>query len=360
MEDINKIPFFFIVGRPRSGTTLLRTLFDAHPNVNIPSESQFIIDLYPKYGKITNWTEKTIISFYNDLLTQWLFDTWAMDYQELKANLLKCKGENTYSTITKVVYSQYVSFFKKDKILFFGDKNPGYTIYTKRLLKIFPEAKFIHIVRDYRDNFVSIKNVDFELPAPALVVQKWKYFFNKFNKDSEIKPDAYYVLKYEDLVTDPELQLKKLCKFLELKYDNKVLNFYEKKEEALKTYSPKFMHKYQSSLMQKINTNKIGVWKTQLSPWQIRLMDATVGKTGSEAGYEKKYNDFDLWITIYAVPGKLYANALNVATNIVDKFPYKLRMNILSKGPLFLAKVYLSIFNPKKLNGMKDMMVKKN
>ncbi|NQU34666.1 MAG: sulfotransferase [Bacteroidetes bacterium] len=52
MEQLNKIPFFFVVGRPRSGTTLLRTLFDAHPNVSFPPECQFIINLYPKYGKI--------------------------------------------------------------------------------------------------------------------------------------------------------------------------------------------------------------------------------------------------------------------------------------------------------------------
>ncbi len=69
MEEFNTeikqkgIPIFFVVGRPRSGTTLLRTLFDAHPNVLVPPECQFIINLYPKYGKVTNWSKKNLESF---------------------------------------------------------------------------------------------------------------------------------------------------------------------------------------------------------------------------------------------------------------------------------------------------------
>lgn len=50
MVNIADTPFIFIVGRPRSGTTLLRTLYDAHPNVNIPPECQFVVNLYGKYG----------------------------------------------------------------------------------------------------------------------------------------------------------------------------------------------------------------------------------------------------------------------------------------------------------------------
>ena len=68
MAELSQIPFFFIVGRPRSGTTLLRTLFDAHPNVTIPPECQFIVNLYPKYGKTSNWTESLLLSFHEDLL----------------------------------------------------------------------------------------------------------------------------------------------------------------------------------------------------------------------------------------------------------------------------------------------------
>ena len=155
IAQLKEIPIFFIVGRPRSGTTLLRTLFDAHPNSIVPPECQFIINLFPKYGKITHWHEKDLEEFYSELVKQWLFDLWPLDRQELRENLMACTGEQSYGTICKVVYASYQSVFNHDKILALGDKNPGYAIYTRKLLKIFPKAKFIHIIRDYRDNFLS-------------------------------------------------------------------------------------------------------------------------------------------------------------------------------------------------------------
>ena len=61
MANISQIPFFFIIGRPRTGTTLLRSLFDAHPNVQIPWECQFVLNLYPKYGTLELWNSGTIL-----------------------------------------------------------------------------------------------------------------------------------------------------------------------------------------------------------------------------------------------------------------------------------------------------------
>lgn len=359
MEKIADIPFFFVVGRPRSGTTLLRTLFDAHPNVSFPPECQFIVNLYPKYGKINNWDQKALNDFFNDLLNQWLFDTWKINEEDLKTRLMSFIGNHSYGTICKVVYLEYNSLFEKDNIKFIGDKNPGYAIYTKLLLKIFPEAKFIHIIRDYRDNFVSIKNVDFELPIPSLVVQKWKYFFRKFNKDSKAAPNKYYLLNYEKLAFNPEEEYDKLCRFIGISYNESVFDFHKKKDDILKEYPVGYVETYHTSLLQKVNTSKIGVWKKQLSDNQIRIMDQTAGSLAEKAGYQRKYININPLFSFVAFPGRLYAATLYVATVIVDRFPYKLRMAILIKGPLVLAKLYLSVFNRKKYKELDSVIIKK-
>ncbi len=359
MEEIKDIPVFFVVGRPRSGTTLLRMLFDAHPNINFPPECQFIMNLYPGYGKVTNWTEDIILRFYHDLTDQWFFDTWSMDHDSLKNILLEYTGNQSYGTICKVVYSQYRSFYHKDKILLFGDKNPGYAIYTKTLQKIFPEARFIHIIRDYRDNYVSIKNVDFELPIPSVVGQKWKYFYKKFKKDSKLKPSSYYTIKYEDLVENPKFHFQKLCEFAGIEYNDTVFNFQEKKDEFLKHYPPGYIHNYHSSLLEKINTGKIGVWKKELTERQVKILDATLRHIADQAGYERKYRGINIWICIQALPGRIYAALLYLATIIVDLFPYKLRIAILIKGPLLLSKIYLYLFNRKKYRELEHLIVKR-
>mgnify|MGYP001825732367 CR=1 FL=1 len=238
-----EIPIFFIVGRPRSGTTLLRTLLDAHPNVIVPPECQFIINLYPKYGMIRNWKRKHLENFYKELLSQWLFNLWPLEKDELLDKLLLCEGENTYAGVCKVVYSSYQSVFQHDEIMALGDKNPGYTIYTEKLLKIFPEAKFIHIVRDYRDNFVSIKNVDFELPYISLTTAKWKIFLKRFRKAADRHPGTHLELRYEDLVSKPEKEFNAVCSFLNIPLSNIPLSFHEKKEEAAELYPKETLEK---------------------------------------------------------------------------------------------------------------------
>jgi hypothetical protein len=348
MEKLDRIPIFFIVGRPRSGTTLLRTLFDAHPQVAIPAECKFILDLYPRYGNKTQWTKEDLEEFYLELRQQLLFDFWTIDQERLIYDLLACAGETSYSHICKVVYLNYQSFFNKEEITHFGDKNPGYTIYTRRLAKIFPGAKFIHIVRDYRDNYVSVKDVDFELPVPSAVATKWKLFYRKFERDAGKDPENYVIIRYEDLVTDPQGIFRKLCEFLDLPYHPEVFNFNEKKEEVLKAYPPGLVEKYHANLLNKVNPSRMGVWKKQLSPGEIKILDLSVGKLAEKAGYERQYKQYNPLLYMTALPGICWANFLACLTIIVDTMPYRLRMNILNKWHIKLAGFYLRAFNKMK------------
>ncbi len=358
-RQLEDIPFFFVVGRPRSGTTLLSTLFDAHPNVKFPPECQFIINLYPKYGKIRNWSVEKLEAFYHELLTQWYFDFWTLDRLRLHENLMKCTGEFSYGTICKVVYNEYRSIFKHGMLLAIGDKNPGYTIYTTKLLKIFPEARFIHIVRDYRDNFVSIRNVDFELPFISVTVNKWRYFVRKFRKAAEKHPGTHIEVKYEDLVSKPEEQFKALCEFIGIPFSSIPFDFYKKSSEVLKIYPSDLILKYHSSLLKKINTSRVGLWKKELTKSEIRKADACAGKYAELTGYQKVYPRAKLMTYIQSSPGWAFAKLLSVSTSIIDTFPYKLRMAILVKAPWFMGRLYLRIFNKNKLVELNKKMKQK-
>lgn len=354
MTELKNIPFFFIVGRPRSGTTLLRMLFDANPLVCIPPECQFIINLYPKYGKAKFRDKKQINKFFDDLQNEWLFKTWNIDKNKLITELQNQRGKISYNEICKIVYLNYQSIFSKKETKFLGDKNPGYTIYTKKLTNIFPNSKFIHIVRDYRDHFVSIKNVDLELPNISLAVYKWRLYVKQFRKMMKKHPDNYIEIKYEDLVSNPEKEMKKLCSFTGIPFFSEMLNFNQKKGETEKIYPKKLFNRLHSSLFEKINTNKIGVYKKQLSSRSIKIADATAGKYAEKTGYKREYKRVSVWIKIIAVPGIMLALSLHYLTKIVNLFPYKLREMILSKWPLMLTKFYLKIFDPKKLTGITD------
>jgi len=355
-RQLMDIPIFFIVGRPRSGTTLLRTLFDAHPNVIVPAECQLIINLYPKYGKVLNWSADGQKAFYHVLYKQWLFDVGPIDKDSLYKSLMACRGENTYSTIIKVVYYEYHSIYGHNLLLAFGDKNPGYTIYTERLIKIFPEAKFIHIIRDYRDNFVSIRNVDFELPFISLTVSKWKHFVRKFRIAAEHHPGTHLEIRYEDFVTRPEEMFRELCAYVGIPFSSTPFSFYKKSSEALKAYPKKLTKKYHSSLMKKVNTSRVGLWKKELSEKEIRMADATVGRYAAITGHEKAYPKPGFAAHLRSIPGQLFARLIYFITWIIDSLPYNIRMNILSKAPLVIGRFYLGIFNKKKLQKLDEKM----
>ncbi len=346
MTNPSDIPFFFILGRPRTGTTLLRALFDAHPNVQIPWECQFMLNLQSRYGKITEWSEEILEDFYADLLTQWQFSSWNIDHAKLQRDLKGCKGITTYAHICTVVYLNYISFYSKKEVRLIGDKNHGYTIYTHRLKKLFPDARFIYILRDYRDNYESVRNVDFELPIVSLVVYKWKYFYKKALKASKRYPESFYFIRYEDLVTDPEVHFGKLCEFLDIPYVQEVFEFYKKKEEAERKYPADILEKHHKSLFNPVNTSRIGRWERSLSKRQVRIADQVAGKYASLAGYDRKYRGFHAWIALMSLPGVCYARLIYLMTYLVDRFPYRIREKLLSRGPLWIARKFSGLFRP--------------
>ncbi len=340
MKETDQIPIFFIIGRPRTGTTLLLKMFDAHPNVIIPWECQFIVNLYPKYGRIKRWSEEKLLDFYQDLLGTWQFKFWNIKHEKLKKDLLSVNRSISYADLCKKVHLTYQSLYPKEKIEMIGDKNPGYSIYIDKLKKIYPEARFIFINRDYRDNYYSICKVDFELPIVSLVVYKWKHFFKKALQAREKYPGSVYLLNYEDLAAHPREKFAEVCSFLGLDFREDALHFHNKREESMRQLKTERSRRHHQSLFKPVNTGRIGLWERELSEQETCKADYVAGKYARLAGYKRKYHRAPLSIRLQAFPGILYAKVIYGITSIVDTLPYKTRALILNKGPLFLVRIF--------------------
>ncbi len=344
-EAINKLPFFFILGRPRSGTTLLRTLFDAHPNAAVPLECAFIVNMAQKYGHIKMWDSQTLLSYYDDLQTHIKFDTWNMDLEKLKIALLQCEGSFTFQQLCKVVYLEYKSVFHKEEIKLIGDKNPVYATYTNKLLKMFPDAKFIHLVRDPRDNIISLKNVDFEGPFSALLAYRWKHSAEKLFKIKKKNPEKFYTIRYEDLAKEPQKYYAEMCQFLGLPYHDKVFDFYKKQDEALKLFNNDKVMKYHKSLLSPINVSKIDLWKTQLPEIDIRIAEFVCGKWTKIYGYERRFENPGAKAAFKSFHWIAYGKALYIVRDFIDLLPFSTKIWIKNRGPL-LARTFVKFRNP--------------
>lgn len=343
---------FFIVGRPRTGSTLLRTLFDAHPQVIIPQEWPMLLLLHFRFGKVTYWDKPTLEAFYQALFQPlripfWSIRNWpGFDAEILHENILRCEGGNTLETLLKVVYWHYNSFFEKTEILVIGDKNPALSNHAALLATIFPTAKFIHLLRDYRDNLVSLLEVDFEMPNVTLLTYRWNYSYKAISKAENQWPDRFYTIKYEDLVKQPEYQFAALCHFLGIPEDASIFDFHTRKAELERTFPPEILQRYFNSLMQAVDDRKVGVYKHKLSLRQIKLADLVAGTTAEKAGYKRDFTQFRLTEHLWVLPAIVYTKGLYLLGGAVKLLPYKLMLWLVNK-PSVVVGIYTSLFGSK-------------
>jgi len=313
-DNLLTVPVFFILGRPRSGTTLLSTLFDAHPNVKIPPEFPIMLPLYQKFRKVKDWDEQTILSFVAFIFEHNVFihrtlENLKIDRGAFTANLMSLAHKGTIQDFLKKVNEQGFSIFPKQEILQIGDKNPVYSIYIRRFLKIFPEARFICIIRDYRDNYVSMRKLsDLRLEAPILTLQvyRWRYVASLFLRCKKQYPDRIRIIRYEDLVTNKSEVLADLCQFIGIPFDPTVFDFYKKKEETIKIYDNPLIERFHGSLMNPVNTGRMETWKEDLTPAEVRMADHVAGKYATIFHYQRAQVGMNPGLWLKSLPMALY------------------------------------------------------
>ncbi|MBW6484093.1 MAG: sulfotransferase [Vicingaceae bacterium] len=343
-EKLDNIPFFFIIGRPRSGTTMLSTILDANKQTAIPIESKVIIYLYFKFKNVKLWNEKLLLKFYDATFQQPKIDTWIINKEQLKNDIMELGENATFQRLIKLIYLNYVSFFDKEAVAIIGDKNPGYSYvisHLKILLELFPGAKIIHLTRDYRDHYISMSKVDFEGNHLSLVCYRWQYSFTQVRKLMEYKPEQYYFLRYEELVQQPEKQVKAICNFLGIAYHASMLEYYKIKDKVLRVYPEELVMKYHSSLFQPISADFIGKWKHELSQKQVKMADAIVGEIADETGYKRLYFSTKWNYFFYILPDMIYSQLWLFYKKWYDKF---FKQKEKKSGNGLMSKLYFSIF----------------
>ncbi|MEJ5302590.1 MAG: sulfotransferase [Bacteroidales bacterium] len=345
---IGEKQIFFIVGRPRTGTTLLRSILNAHPAVIVPPECQFIINLSKKYAGICNWPEALLNKFISELYNQWKFDTWPLDHQLLQQNLLSLKGQTTYATICKTIIQTYGS--KKDlaRVTHLGDKNPGYSMYLENIIKIFPDAKMIFMLRDPRDNYVSLLESGFELAIPSYASYKWRHYFTQALRFYKKYPDRIFFLKYESLIQSPHEELEKVSAFLGIEFMPSLIYTYDSINNLKADYPGGALEKFHCRLAGGIHDHRLEIWKTHLQTQTIHLLEISAGKYAEKAGYSHEFKKHPRKYKLMAFPGRLLAQDIFFLTKIINRLPAGLRMAILSKLPRKIALCVYFIFNKDK------------
>ena len=292
LKELDGLPLFFIIGRGRSGSTLLRSMLDAHPSVKIPLESRFIQFLYYHFPVKKPWTSKTALQALDALESG--FEPLKLDREAFLKSIEEFSDDLRFERVCKLIYLHTRNEFKKEEIRILGDKNPRYTFFVQQLLRLFPGAKFIHLVRDYRDNMVAVQRAGTlikESGNPYFALGRWLLYNRQALKYQSRYPDRFQRVYFEELITDTEAVMQKLCMFLELVYDPGMLSYHK----GMGTYfEEKGFNSLHQSLQTPFDPSKIGEWE-ELLPKRIAMRSEVLGgRLPEKLGYAPRYH-LPLW-----------------------------------------------------------------
>ncbi len=271
------------MGMGRSGTTLLSSILNAHPNVVVPPESFFELYLDRKYRNVTNWNEQTINRFINDLYIDRPFRLiWKVDRNLLYDILCQSPQIKHIREAFDRVKMSYGNSFNTKEIQLIGSKHPIYSITSERIETVNPDAKFIHIIRDPRGTGCGqIKS--FKKKDAYAVGYQWTQFNINIAELKLRHPDNYFLIKYENLIKNPEESIKSISQFLEIEYAPQIIENHEDRNIRDQPISYK---RYQRSTEQPLNLNKIDEWKRRLTASQIQKIEYATAEEANKYGYQ--------------------------------------------------------------------------
>lgn len=283
----------FILGNPRSGTSLIRLMLQQHSNIVAPPESGFMQWWFNKYKnwKIDDNSDNEVDKFLDDLFTSKKIETWNLSRNNLKNNILQKKPKN-YGELMAIIYMAYKFYSENLKVIV--DKNNYYINHLEDIKQIWPEAKFIHVVRDGRDiacSYLDVNKLKTRSPyKPKLstsierIAYEWIENNRKIFKLSEHYLEKYILIKYEDIVFKPKETLSKICKFLDVVFEPEMLTYYKKKSN--KYIEPTETIDWKKKVLEKPDWKKVGRHKKELSKEQIELFNKIASNDLIFYGYQ--------------------------------------------------------------------------
>lgn len=265
----------FIVGAQRSGTTLLRLILNTHSQIAIPEEARFLIPLLNKKYLNNGITGASLRSLVDYLSANEQFKLWNYDSQKFLAAL---SGRDEIS-LSELITTMYSSYCRSEGKPLWGDKSLFFRSIDV-LHALFPDARFIHIVRDGRDVFDSWRKMDTTKSNPAVVALDWNYKQFRIERSLRIiPPKNVLTIRYEDLIENPEKITQSVCAFAGLEYEPSMLSFHETSHRYIGEHHSKLIF----NAIDKSNHSK---WRKNLTTYEIKCFSMLSRSYLAKYGYE--------------------------------------------------------------------------
>ena len=269
--DIDSETPIFIVGCPRSGTSMLRDLLRSHARLTFPPESYFIPPFYRAYGDPRDAAEA------RRLASRILQLRWVRSRQVP----LEPESFADCRSFREVVCRLYEAWARQENKPRWGDKTPHYAAEIPLLAKLFPNAKFIHIYRDGRDVAMSWIRGRFGPCNIYTAARLWMWYVNHARRAGAALPcETYLEFSYEQLLQQPRQTMQQVCEFIGESYDDVVLRRNRLPPDPLNPFV------IGQGLGEAIVSTNSAKWKTRMPVRDRVLFESVAGHLLQALGYE--------------------------------------------------------------------------
>ncbi len=283
-------PYLFIVGCARSGTTLLHRIVDAHPLIAITPEMHWVSNRLKTDGPHGEpLVTPEVIRELADHKRFSHFELARADFEGLLG-----PGESvSYREFLGRLLGLYGRVREKPIV---GNKTPAYVRHLPELHELWPEARFVHIVRDGRDVCLSILNwkkanktagryATWEEDPVSTTALWWERKVRSGHEaGAALGPELCHEMRYEDLIRDPEGECRALCRFLDLPYDAAMVRFSEGKT---RTDLPDARKRPKRAWLPV--TSGLRDWRTEMEVESVERFEAVAGELLDAFGYERAF-----------------------------------------------------------------------
>jgi hypothetical protein len=277
-EKKEMFPPFFIVGAPRSGTTLLAVLLDRHSNISIGPETQFYTEFIPR-----NWANQKPES-YEQLVDSALASKRIVDFGLDRDQLLRHFMIYELSPANLLLSIMEVHAIRNSK-LHPGEKSPMHINYVPAILDQFPGAKVICVLRDGRDVVRSLLKVPWAMPRNPrrlhLFCLRWNDAVEKtIHYERTLPSDRFMNVRFEDIIRQPRPALEKICDFIGEEFEPTQLETAQSSNII-----PHWEQKWKNKAEETLDIRRIEAWRKSSDQKQIWIMNSMMGTMLERMGY---------------------------------------------------------------------------
>ena len=317
----------YIIGLGRSGSTLLTAVLNNHSQIKAIPEIPLILFFANDYQNIQGKSETLEIK--TKIYLNLIQNIRPKSIIDLNIGQLQNSVYSSYIEYIEKIFEQFNIINSRGSKIIYVDKNPQYTFYTNELKKIDPNAKFILLVRDYRDNVLSrMEKPHNKTVNPAYNAFRNRFYFKKLSKVMSMKNSI--LIHYENLANEPLVEINRICEFLNVPFEKQMFEFDQSQFADLnvnKSNMNEFIYKHFANLGKPITNSAVGKWKEKLAEKDIQLIESICNKYGKLFKYNSTVNlNSYLWYVLRYFPYYLLAKWHIAKDRLIYYFPSSIKL----------------------------------